>query len=267
MAVSMNRKALFFDIDGTLLTDSTKELPPSAAAAIQKARAAGHVVFINSGRTRCLMQEVEQAIEMDGYLCGCGTYIEISGQVALHHQIASGRRLELQRAILRHRLEGILEGVAGCYGLNETARMPEVEHVKGIAAAKNVLISCEWSETAAAFDKFCVVYDEQSDLPGFLRALGPDIVPIDRGGRLYECVPFGFDKASAMQFVLERLGIPWEESYAFGDSTNDLAMIKYACHSVVMGHHSKELDPYASFVTKNVEDDGIAYAMEALCII
>ncbi len=267
MVVSMNRKALFFDIDGTLLTDSTKELPSSAAAAIRKARAAGHVVFINSGRTRCLMQEVEQVIEMDGYLCGCGTYIEIGGRVALHHQIAKRRRLELQRAILHHRLEGILEGVTGCYAQNKTARMLEVEHVKAIAAAKNALISCEWGETAAAFDKFCVIHDKQSDLPGFLKALGPDITPIDRGRRLYECVPSGFDKASAMQFVLKRLGIPWEESYAFGDSTNDLAMIKYACHSIVMGRHAEELDPYASFVTKNVEDDGIAYAMETLRII
>ena len=77
----------------------------------------------------------------------------------------------------------------------------------------------------------------------------------------------GFDKAAAMQFVLEYFGIPWEESYAFGDSANDLAMIRYACHSVVMGEHSSVLEPHASFVTKRVEEDGIAYAMECLNII
>ena len=44
-------------------------------------------------------------------------------------------------------------------------------------------------------------------------------------------------------------------------------MIKYASHSIVMGRHAEEMDPYASFVTKNVEDDGIAYAMETLRII
>ena len=56
----MKRKALFFDIDGTLLSDHKKELPESAARVIAQARRAGHLVFINSGRARCLMQEVEE---------------------------------------------------------------------------------------------------------------------------------------------------------------------------------------------------------------
>lgn len=76
----MKRKALFFDIDGTLLSDHKKELPESAARVIAQARRAGHLVFINSGRARCLMQEVEAALPVDGYLCGCGTYLEIQGK-------------------------------------------------------------------------------------------------------------------------------------------------------------------------------------------
>ena len=72
----MKRKALFFDIDGTLLVDASKELPKSAALALTEARRAGHLVFINSGRTRCLMKDVEGKVPVDGYLCGCGTYIE-----------------------------------------------------------------------------------------------------------------------------------------------------------------------------------------------
>ena len=73
----MKRKALFFDIDGTLLVDASKELPKSAAAAITEARRAGHLIFINSGRTRCLMKDVEGKVPVDGYLCGCGTYIDL----------------------------------------------------------------------------------------------------------------------------------------------------------------------------------------------
>ncbi len=263
----MSRKALFFDIDGTLLSDMDKELPASAAEAIRKARAAGHVVFINSGRARCMMQEIEGALETDGYLCGCGTYIEIHGRVALHHQISGGRRLAIQRSICRHRLDGILEGVSGCYAQNGLSRMPEVEHVKAMAAEKGVLSTLNWMEEPAPFDKFCVISDGNSDVPGFLETLAPDITPIDRGNRLYECVPSGFDKATAMRFILNDYGIPWENSYAFGDSTNDLAMIRYACNSVVMGRHAKELEPYAAFITRTVEEDGIAYAMETLNII
>ena len=85
----MTRKALFFDIDGTLLTDGTKMLPKSEEEAVKKAREAGHMVFINTGRSRILMQELEGRIEVDGYLCGCGTLIEVQGRKLMHHVISA----------------------------------------------------------------------------------------------------------------------------------------------------------------------------------
>lgn len=263
----MERKALFFDIDGTLLTDDTKELPSSAGAVIRKAREAGHLVFINSGRARCLMKEVESSMEADGFLCGCGTYIEIHGKLVLHHLIRSERRLELQRSIIAHDLDGLLEGPGGCYSQDTVSRMPGVEHLKTLFFHNSILRAAPWMDEALPFDKFCVLADEKSDLTGFLNSLQPDISPIDRGNGLFECVPSGFDKATAMKFVLEYFNIPWEQSYAFGDSTNDLAMIRYARNSIIMGRHSAELEPYATFITKNVEEDGIAYAFEKLHII
>jgi len=263
----MNRKALFFDIDGTLLTDRTKVLPESAAEVIKKAREAGHLVFINSGRARCLMQEVEDTLEVDGFLCGCGTYIETRGHVVLHHLIGKERRLELQRAIPAHKMDGVLEGTFGCYIDENADHMPQVEAMKKIFFSNGMLFMENLEETAVPYDKFCVLADEKSDLEGFLRVLSPDMTPIERGGGLYECVPTGFDKATAMKFILDYYDIPWENSYAFGDSTNDMAMIQYACNSIIMGKHDAALRPYASFVTKTVEDDGIAYAFEQLHII
>ena len=44
-------------------------------------------------------------------------------------------------------------------------------------------------------------------------------------------------------------------------------MFRYAENCVVMGDHSPVLEPYATFITKTVEDDGIAYAMKELGII
>lgn len=129
------------------------------------------------------------------------------------------------------------------------------------------MFAADWTEKPLLFDKFCIRWDRDSDLDGFLKFLEPDVAAIDRGHNLYECVPAGFDKATAMEFVLNDFGIPWEESYAFGDSSNDLAMIRYACHSVIMGEHAAVLEPYAELITKKVEDDGIAHAFELLRII
>ena len=263
----MEKKALFFDIDGTLLTNDGLELPASAADAVKRARQAGHLVFINSGRTRCLMKDVEKSLEVDGYLCGCGTYIEVGGKKVLHHLIGKERRLEIQKNIIQCGLDGILEGPFGCCVQSGISRMPEVERVKRLFEESGALYCADWENETVLFDKCCVLADDTSDVDKFLSLLGEDMAAIDRGHGLYECVPAGFDKATAIEFILKYFGISWEQSYAFGDSSNDLAMIRYACNSVVMGRHDKVLEPYAAFITKNVEDDGIAYAFEKLNIL
>ena len=49
---STDRKILFFDIDGTLITeDGRRYFPDSARRALAQARANGHLVFINTGFT------------------------------------------------------------------------------------------------------------------------------------------------------------------------------------------------------------------------
>ena len=48
--MSNKTKALFFDIDGTLLSEKTGEVPESAKQAVKEARSKGHLVFINTGR-------------------------------------------------------------------------------------------------------------------------------------------------------------------------------------------------------------------------
>lgn len=181
--------------------------------------------------------------------------------------IGRERRLELQKSILAHDLDGILEGPEGCAVQSQVSRLEEMERVKELFIKSGVVRPWDWKKEAAEFDKFCVLADEKSDVDGFLRSLAPDMAYIDRGRGLYECVPAGYDKATAMEFILKYFRIPREESYAFGDSANDLAMIQYAGHSVIMGQHDRILEPYASFTTKNVEDDGIAFAFEKLKIV
>ena len=54
----MNRKLLFFDIDGTLLAGGIPGyIPDSTIEALKQAQANGHYIFINSGRTYGFMPE------------------------------------------------------------------------------------------------------------------------------------------------------------------------------------------------------------------
>ena len=60
---------------------------------------------------------------------------------------------------------------------------------------------------------------------------------IHREGDFMEIVPKGFNKATGIQEMCKALGIAHEDTYAFGDSTNDLAMFEHVPNAVVMGHH------------------------------
>lgn len=262
-----SKKALFFDIDGTLLSEVDKTVPESARQALMRARAQGHLVFINSGRTYCLIGPIKDLVEVDGYCCGCGTRIIVGDEVLYSATIPHERGLQMKRDVLKFNLDGVLEGTESCYFRKEKSRIPRLEEIRSSIAGGGNVSPYGWDEDCYDFDKLCVMADETSDLAGFSRALGLEFDIIDRGAGFYECVPAGHSKATAIGVVQEKYGIALEDVYVFGDSTNDLSMFEYAKNCILMGHHDVELEPYATFFTKNVEADGIEYAMDKLGLL
>lgn len=263
----MSRKALFFDVDGTLINQLNGGVPESATAAIAAARRNGHLVFINSGRTYGYIGPVKGMVEADGYLCGCGTYVVAEGEVLYSHRIPHERGVQIKKDILRYGCDGVLESLESCYFRKEKSWIPVVEEIREAVKHSGQESPYSWEEDCYEYDKFCVLTDENSDWEGLLKTLEPDIKAIDRGKGFYECVPAGHSKATAIEIVLKHYGIPLEDAYVFGDSTNDLPMFEYAKNCILMADHDKELEPYATFVTKSVEEDGIAYAMKELGLI
>ena len=72
----MKQNIIFFDIDGTIINETTGLIPQSTAKAIKKAKANGHLTFINTGRPISEISNSLRNLNFDGYVCGCGTYIE-----------------------------------------------------------------------------------------------------------------------------------------------------------------------------------------------
>ena len=87
----MKRAVLFFDIDGTLLSEQTGMIPDSALAALDAAREAGHLLFINTGRTICSVPAEIRRYPFDGYLCGCGTYLTYHDEVLFSRSLPAER--------------------------------------------------------------------------------------------------------------------------------------------------------------------------------
>lgn len=76
-----DKKILFFDIDGTLLTPPPFSVPESTVIGLKKAQAQGHLTFVNTGRIYGIIPDNIKALGFDGYVCGCGS------QIYLHDEL------------------------------------------------------------------------------------------------------------------------------------------------------------------------------------
>ena len=107
--VTYEKAALFFDIDGTILSEKTKEIPKSAIEALLAAQKKGHLLFINTGRTMCSIPAQLKQFMFDGYLCGCGTYLTYHDEVLSQEILTKNGEEEILNKNGGMQLDGIAE--------------------------------------------------------------------------------------------------------------------------------------------------------------
>lgn len=259
--MEMERSALFFDLDGTILSEITRKIPESALKALGRARDRGHLLFLNTGRPYCELPPEALEAPFDGFLCGCGTYLTYKGEVLFRKSLSKERGDRFLDLMEDCGIDGICEGAEEIYFPAKSSRFPQLEYVRGRFAARGLGCRSFQEKRDFTYDKLFVFTDEKSDWPRLLAELEKDMDVIDRENGQYEIVPRGYSKATACAWALERFGIPRERCYVFGDSSNDLAMFRFAPHGIVMKKHSPLLEPFAEYVTETVEADGIARAL------
>ena len=69
-------------------------------------------------------------------------------------------------------------------------------------------------------------------------------------------------KGSGVEFLRKYLSIPRKDVYVFGDSGNDVSMIKKYKNSIAMGNAIEAVKKHAKYTTKSVDDCGVAYALK-----
>ncbi len=261
MECDMERAVLFFDIDGTLLSERTGEIPDSAVEALEMARKAGHLLFINTGRTICSVPAEIRRLPFDGYLCGCGTSIIYRDEVLFENSLSESRGKAVIEKLIECNVGGIAEGPEDVYFPGYISRFDKLETTRRYFRRKGMGVECPLERADFTYDKLFIYADEQSDLKGFLDFIKDDMEALIRGDNAYEVVQKNYSKATACRFILDRFGIAKENAYVFGDSSNDLSMFEFADHAVAMGRHDPVLEPHAEYVTATVEEDGIAHAL------
>ena len=226
---------LFFDLDGTVLTEG--KLSEKNRDALIAAKKAGNYLVINTGRSKGTVQkEVLTAIPWDGMICG-SVYVEWQGEVMLNHTLSN----ETLQSVLTYSKEAdqplVLEGVTDNYSLGCPHYAPSID---------------------GKVEEFLQKENNVSKVT-FVKKLDPATVPEFPGLRVIffpryaEGIAKGYTKKTGMDMLLAKTGIDHSMTAAFGDSENDREMLKYAAMSIAMKHAPKDYDDFIDYRATDAE--------------
>lgn len=254
---------LFFDIDGTLITlDSSHEFPESTQKALLEAKKNGHKIFINTGRVKTAIDRILLEFPFDGFVCGCGTYIEYEGKTLYHAQIEKSLCEIYAEQIHGWNLGTIYEGKNQLFIDGDHGPGSFLEFIYDYFGQNSNMPIEDYTHSDLIFDKFTTSRLSDSDMDSFMECFGKEFHLIPHGKNVVEAVPIGCSKATGIEFLQNYLKTDKEDCYAFGDSINDMEMLEYAKHSVGMGNAVIEVKEIVEFVTSDVTEGGIYHAMK-----
>lgn len=93
---------------------------------------------------------------------------------------------------------------------------------------------------------------------------GEEITVVYPGDDFVDVHKKGIDKASALSFLAERRGIRWGEIMAFGNTENDVPMLRYAGVSYAVANADGVAKEAAGHICASNEEDGVAKVIEEL---
>lgn len=262
----MNKKIVFFDIDGTLSNEEDGFIPTSTTQAIHHARQNGHICMINTGRPISTIDSSIRNIGFDGYICGCGTYIEYQGQVLFHKELDEKLRKDIIQMSFDCGIDNVLEGKQGAF-------FPHVSHHEAIEQIKQNYLDAKHPtftytrDDDILFDKCAAWYTKDADIERFKAFLTPHFHIIQRAEQFIEIVPLGISKATGIQMIIDHLGMTHDQTISIGDSTNDLPMLTYTKESIAMGNANPVLFDKVTYQTTDLFHDGIYNALKHFKLI
>lgn len=253
-------KAIFFDIDGTII-DAEGYIPSTAVQAIHAARRAGVHCIINTGRPFSHVDPAVKAIGFDGYICSCGQHILFNGELISHQGFSPRFRRQVVELARQCRVDVVYEAEEGIWFDLFHPPLKVITDTQIQFALRGFDISHSVDAPDFTFDKLCAFPHPDSDIDRFLAFIEPHCTVIYREGGMLEIIKRGCSKEGGLKEVIRLLDLPLENCYAIGDSTNDLPMLTCVTHSIAMGNAPDEVKAVAEYVTDILQNDGLSHAL------
>jgi Cof subfamily protein (haloacid dehalogenase superfamily) len=272
------------DIDGTLLPSTGLRISPRNCAALRAAEAAGIEIVIATGRRQAYAMPLIAQVGLDEN----SVMISSNGAVVrgFDGELLDRRFLPLETA---RKLSTALRG----YGTmvftfdREGAGALVIEDLKQLHARIDRWVEAnrpylvEVQPIERAFDAgeepiqgmLCGTVDEMvaaekalllTDVAGQIATHRTEYA--SRNLSILDLLPPGCSKGAALDCLARIRGLEPENIMAIGDNLNDLEMLDYSGHGVVMGNASAEIQALAKrrgwLVTTSNDEDGVAVAIE-----
>lgn len=273
-----NIKAVFFDIDGTLVSFDTHLVPLSARLAIDELRNRGIKIFIASGRHINSIDKLP-GIAFDGFVLINGTLAMTSPpQGATAEQMTEstlvGREVIYRNPIPAADISSWLDF------------LQREEHSTVFVYEEGLMLNFLDDDMREVMRLLDFPMPEFGDLTTLRHRPIYQLITTfadQEEARIMSNLPHckttrwhplftdiinaTSSKAHGIQALLDYYGWKKEEVIAFGDGGNDLEMLDFAGTAVVMGNASDDVKKHADYITDSVDNDGVANALRHFGLI
>ncbi len=249
-------RAIFFDIDGTLISYKTHEMSSALIRALNILRQKGIKLFISTGRPKMMVKFMDSNFTFDGYITLNGQYCFNNADVIYRKTIPKSDIVKLVDLIKRKEFPCtfIEENEMYINFINESVKHHCAMTNQPLPQIKNI-------DRALNNDIYQFLAYLDTEHEGVLLSELEFIETFRAVSMCIDTIPKGGGKSKGMDALLKYYQIDRSETMAFGDGMNDIEMLEFAAIGVAMGNANNNVKEHADYVTGSVEDEGIIKAL------
>lgn len=244
-------KIAFFDIDGTLVDPSTGHIPDSALLALSRLKARGIKLCISTGRAPFELPDFG-ALRFDAFCAYNGSLCYTDRQIIHSNPIAPA---DVARVIRNAADIGRPVSVATRQRLAANGLDPDLADYYRLADL-TLTVAPDFTEACQEDVYQILIGCREDEHPALIRDVQGVKIAVS-WDRAVDVIPAASGKGTAILKVLDHFGLDAAQSIAFGDSQNDLDMLKTVGLGIAMGNATSQVKAIAGDVCGPVSEDGI----------
>lgn len=256
-------KAVFFDIDGTLMSFKTHQVAPSTEEAIAQLQAKGIKTILSTGRSINSIDHVRY-LNFDGYITFNGGYcVSREGNILLKKSI-DARDI---RSVVEYASSNPLS--FSLMSEREVTIHDVTPEIAGMYAHLNLPVPPLVNFSNIDFDNILQtnIFLGPEEEAAFMREVMPNSIASRWSPLFADVNPKGQSKKVGIDIFCKHFGIDLQNTMAFGDGGNDITMLQHVAIGIAMGNANPEVKKIADYVTDDVDSDGIWNALKHYKVI